>query len=112
MLMGLNLAKRASRSGATFRSDIDEVWPFEDVCVASTAIRKNSSIDHRAGRFNFLERGGTTLSMRLSMDSDCIGFFWWHRSGSRNFAGDCLQSGFNETKPLVPTSNSHGRVYF
>jgi uncharacterized protein (DUF427 family) len=72
--MGLNLARRASRSGATFRSDIEEVWLFEDVCVASGAIRKNSSIGHRAGRFKFLDSGGTTLLMRLSMGSDCIGF--------------------------------------
>src|ERR1700693_5238564 len=72
MLMGLNLARRASRSGATFRSDIKEVWLFKDGCPASGAIRKNS-IGQRAGR-NFLASGGTTLLMRFSMGSDCIGF--------------------------------------
>src|ERR1700730_9372045 len=72
--MGLNLARRALRSGATFRSDIDEVWLFEDVRVASGAIRKNSRIGHREERFNFLERGRTTLLMRLGMGPDCIGF--------------------------------------
>jgi hypothetical protein len=68
MLMGLNLARRASRSGATFRSVIDEVWPFEAVCAVSGAIKKNS-IGHSPGRFNFLESGGTTLLTRVSMGS-------------------------------------------
>ena len=83
--MGLNLFRRASRSGATFRSDIGEVWLFEDGCATSGAIRKNS-IGHRVGSFNFFERGATILLMRLSMGSDCIGFFGWRRSGGRNFA--------------------------
>src|ERR1700688_1252802 len=108
--MGLNLARRASRSGAIFRSDIREVWLFEDVCAASGATRKNNT-GHRAGRFNFFERGGTTLLMRLSMGSDCIGF-WVAQARPPKFRGRWPVKRFNETKPLVPTSNSHGRDYF
>ena len=64
--MGLNLARRAFRSGATFSSDNDQVWLFEDVCATSGATRKNTT-GHRAGRFDFIESNGTTLLVRVGM---------------------------------------------
>ncbi len=74
--MGLNLARRASRSGATFRWRIEERRLIEGVCAASGAIRKKSAAQS-TGCFNLLGRDGTTLLMRVSMGSDCskLGFF-------------------------------------
>ncbi len=66
MLMGLNLARRASRSGATFRSDVDKRGLFEADSPASGARSKRSAADSK-GRFKFLESGGTTVLMRVSM---------------------------------------------
>ena len=109
MLMGLNLARRASRSGATFRSAIDEARLFEPVCAASGATRKKST-SQGTGRFNLLEMDETTLLMRVSMGSivanqvlQAVIDSEWHEISLLA----ALQAHLSETKSHVGTSNRY-----